>query len=730
MGSCLLCSQIGPSSTGASSGDLNSIVDMQTLQEVYWSAPGALLEAGGATLMCSYAQINGVPACQYQPLFDTVRKLYNSTAIIMSDWLATHSTADSAVAGLDWEMPLGVYFGQPLYDAVYVAKNLSEAYINLKLAHILSKYDEFGLLNNTTPAVGTIADDVKLADAAVAYDIAVRSGVLLKNNGALPVPSNTKLAVIGPNGLQWSHGTNFAERAYGFPDRQISPLEALQKRTNNANIPNAVGIDQEGTLIPATSLKTLNGTQGLSRNDTTGGTAVDSQIDFDGSTALPANRSYEWRGQINAPTAGVYTISLQRKIPSHAGKTDADYGLVFAIGSLSVNGSTVASGYRLLGDGGVRPWSNSIATRHGWDNIKATVYLSAGWHDFSATIVGLLQQPISLRLCWVTPEQRETNIQTAVDLAKGVDTPLVFAFANAPSQVAMTLDDGMDELVSRVAAANSKTVVVLQNSEPVAMPWLGSVSAVLEMMYPGQESSNAIADLILGTRSPQGRLPVTYPTSVNTSLTRNPAYPGRVATADGNATFSEGVNVGYRWYKYSNTPVLFPFGHGLTYTTFSYSHLAVSTPQGQSQGAWRSWGSWGVRPSRGWGPGGWSQSNYQGPSDCSALPADADVVFSVSFTITNTGRTSGVEVPQVYIGPPTNAAAAYPGVQFAAISLVGFDNVEVASGKSVQVNIGIPKKQLSFYNIKNDSWEFARGQRDVWVGKSVNDIVLSGTVKL
>lgn len=94
--------QIGPSSTGASAGDLNSIVDMQTLQEVYWSAPGALLEAGAATLMCSYARVNGVPACQYQPLFDTVRDLYNSTAIVMSDWTATHSTGPSIMAGLDW----------------------------------------------------------------------------------------------------------------------------------------------------------------------------------------------------------------------------------------------------------------------------------------------------------------------------------------------------------------------------------------------------------------------------------------------------------------------------------------------------------------------------------------------------------------------------------------------------------------------------------------------------
>lgn len=240
--------QIGPSSTGASGDDTNSIVDMQTLQEVYWSAPGALLEAGAATAMCSYARVNGVPACQYQPLFDTVRGIYNSSAIVMSDWTATHSTEESIVAGLDWEMPAAVYFGEILYDSVYVTKNISETYINRALGIILNQYGAFGLLDgNQTNVTSQIQEDVKLADAAIAYDIAVRSGVLLKNNDqALPLANNESFAVIGPNGLQYSHGTNFAERAYGFPDREVSPLDAILSRTGRSDVPTAVGVDQEG----------------------------------------------------------------------------------------------------------------------------------------------------------------------------------------------------------------------------------------------------------------------------------------------------------------------------------------------------------------------------------------------------------------------------------------------------------------------------------------------------
>ncbi|KAF2120049.1 glycoside hydrolase superfamily [Lophiotrema nucula] len=679
--------QIGPSSTGASNGDINSVVDMQTLQEVYWSAPGALLEVGAATLMCSYAQVNGVPACQYKPLFDTVRNMYNSSAIVVSDWGATHSTADSITAGLDLEMPSGTWYGDPLYNSIYTAKNLSATYLDRAVARILNQYDRFGLLDgNTTTVASPISSEVELDHAALSYEIAVKSGVLLKNdNHTLPLLRTDSLAVIGPNGVQYSHGTNFAERAYGFPDRQISPLEALRNRTGREDIPSAVGIDQEGTLIPASALQSLDGTQGLTRNDSSKATSIDSTVDFSRDRALPANRTYEWRGFLNAPESGIYTISLQRAIPSAAGKHNPDYGNIFAIGSLSVNRSAIAAGYRLFGDGGVRPWSNSITTRDGWDNIKATVHLEAGQHNISASIIGLLQQPVSVRLCWVTPSQRETNIQTAVSLAATVKTPLLFAFANSPAQLAMTLDDSQDELVSRVVAANPDTVLILNNAEPITMPWLSSVPAVLEMFYPGQEGSLATIDLLLGNRHPAGRLPVTYPSSLNTSLTRNPLFPERVATPDGNATFSEGVNVGYRWYTHTKTHVLFPFGYGLSYTTFKYSDLSIRTH------------------------------------------SKNDALVIVSFCITNTGSKASNAVPQLYLGPPVSNTYG-SSIQFASIALAGFANVDLAPGETKNVKISVSRRSLSFYNVVTEAWELVRGERKVWVGKDVQDLVLEGSV--
>ncbi|RLN73010.1 hypothetical protein BBJ28_00022535 [Nothophytophthora sp. Chile5] len=706
-GSMANAKQIGPSSTGASAGDTNSVVDLQTLQEVYWVAPGTLLqEANAATLMCSYAQINGIPACQYEPLFDTMRNDYNSSAIVMSDWGATHSTAESLIAGMDLEMPTGSYY-DALYDYIYVSQNLSESYLNRAAGHILAKYDEFGLLDTTTCGSSPLPADVIEQHAQLSYDIAVKSGILLKNeNNALPLKTGASIAVIGPNGVQYTHGTNFAERAYGIPERQVSTLQALQSRLGE-DVAHTVGVDQEGSIIPSTHLRDLDGKPGLSRNDTLGGNATDVDVYFTGTSALPRNASYTWQGQMYAETEGYYTISFARGIPNWENHTNPDYGSIFALGSLTINGTDVADGYRLYGDGGVKPWSNSIATRDNWDNIKAYVYLEAGWVDIEAYIVGLIDEPTSVRLSWVTPTQRAANIQEAVDIAQEVDVPIVFAFANSPAEVGLTLDDGLDELIAKVAAVNPNTVVVLNNAEPVLMPWLGSVAAVLEMLYPNQEGGWATADLLLGNKNPQGRLPVTYPSSLNSSMTRNPDYAERVDTESGNATFSEGLNNGYRWYTHTNTSVLFPFGFGLTYTSFDYS-----SPNFQTSGSAQTTGNTG--------------KHYE----VSCSPDNAEAVFSVSFTVTNTGSVDGVEVPQVYIGPPTDAATAYPDVQFASIALVGFANVELGAGESTTVTIGVREKQLSYYNVNTSSWELATGARPIYVAKDVEDVMFGGMVQI
>ncbi|KAG2521676.1 hypothetical protein BBO99_00005861 [Phytophthora kernoviae] len=232
-------------------------------------------------------------------------------------------------------------------------------------------------------------------------------------------------------------------------------------------------------------------------------------------------------------------------------------------------------------------------------------------------------------------------------------------FQTLASETALTFDDGLNELMEKAAAANLSTVVVLNNAEPVLIPWLDDVSAVLEMMCPNQEGGWAADDLLLGNNNPQGRLPVTYPASLDSTMTHNPCYPERVAMSSGNATFSEGLNNSYCWYVHTNTSVLFPIGYGLSYTSFYYSNPNFHT---------------------------------------STLAQQSDIDF----------KCASVEVPQVYIGPPSNAVTTYPNAQLAATALVEFANVELGAGDSTTASIDIREKQLSFYNVNTTDWELAK----------------------
>jgi beta-glucosidase len=164
-----------------------------------------------------------------------------------------------------------------------------------------------------------------------------------------------------------------------------------------------------------------------------------------------------------------------------------------------------------------------------------------------------------------------------------------------------------NKLIAAVAAANPKTIVVLKSGSAMLMPWLNSVAAVLEAWYPGEEDGNAVAEILFGDVNPSGKLPLTFPKSVQDTVGRDPAeYPGDGHTVQ----YSEGLEVGYRWYQLHKAEPLFPFGFGLSYTTFSYSSLTVVAGRAGMHTA------------------------------------------TVRFRVTNTGKRQGAEVAQVYVGFP------------------------------------------------------------------------------
>ncbi|OOQ90978.1 hypothetical protein PEBR_01999 [Penicillium brasilianum] len=616
---------------------------MANTKQIGPTSSGAM-DAGVATMMCSYAQVNGVPSCQHQELMNyTVRGDYGFKGIVMSDWGATHSTAPSIEAGLDWEMGFQIYYADPLYDDVYVHRNLSEAYVDRTLHRILSTYDRFGLIGQNRTALDMVPNP-------------------------LPQTNITELAVIGPAAFQYNHGAGFAERAYGIPSRLKSSLDAIQDITGNDHILTSDGVDVHGSTIPAGYLLQENGQQGLVRTNSLGETSVDPQINFSGDSALPGNTSYNWAGFLKANETGYYRISLHRRLPHvDGGLNNSDHVDVETVHSFTVNG-TAFDGHRLL------------------SNVGTDVYLTAGLHNITVSVTKVFGDPIEVRLNWVTPTQREQNIREAEKIASNVEVPIVFAHSNSPADVRMQLNHGFDELISRLAAINPKTVKVLNNADPVLMPWLDQVSSVLWMVNPGQEGGRATASLLFGDHNPQGKSTITYPQSVNDTVTRNPKYPERMATKSGTAIFSEGINSAYRWYLSTNTSVLFPFGYGLSYTSFKYSNLDIQKKSGST--------------------------------------------FQISVHITNTGSRPGVEIPQLYIGPPENAGSKYPGYQFAVSTLVGFDDLSIASGATKSANYVISERQLSFWRQSDRSWVLARRKRSVWVGNDAETRVLVGQIEV
>ncbi len=282
----------------------------------------------------------------------------------------------------------------------------------------------------------------------------------------------------------------------------------------------------------------------------------------------------------------------------------------------------------------------------------------------------------------------------AAALAKSADVAIVFAYqweSEGMDLDSLSLPENQDELIAKVAAANPHTIVVIESGTAVTMPWVDQVSAILEAWYAGSRGADAVANVIFGDVNPSAKLPMTFPKSEadlpHPTLVKPPKVTvdadreGWKRIAEGLPAFpvnyNEGVKVGYKWYDAENKPVLFPFGYGLSYTTYSYSNLKV-TP--------------GEKP-------------------------------RVTFTVTNTGNRAGAEVAQVYASLP--AAAAEPPKR-----LVGFSKVKLNAGESKEVTIEVDLKYLSIFNVEHNGWQLLPGDYGFMVGGSSQSLPLKQSVSL
>ncbi|MDX6389252.1 MAG: beta-glucosidase [Streptosporangiaceae bacterium] len=271
-----------------------------------------------------------------------------------------------------------------------------------------------------------------------------------------------------------------------------------------------------------------------------------------------------------------------------------------------------------------------------------------------------------------------TNQASAVSLAQSSSVAIVFASDNYGNEehdsTTLSLPNSQDALISAVAAANPHTIVVLNDNSAILMPWRSQVAGVFEGFYDGQEWGAAIAALLFGDVNPSGKLPVTFPTSLAAVPASTTAqWPGTNSTVQ----YSEGLDVGYRWYDAQNVTPLFPFGYGLSYTTFSYSNLTAG-----------------------------ALSNGQA---------------TVTATVTNTGSRAGTDVAQLYAGDP--ASVGEPPHQ-----LKGFQRVTLTPGASATVTFTVTARDLAHWDTTSNAWIATAGSYQILVGDSSRSLPLSGSV--
>ncbi len=648
----------------------SSNVDERTLHEIYMPAFQAAIQQGNVgAVMCSYNKVNDIYACE-QPsmLSDVLRAQWNFPGFVMSDWGATHSTLQSASAGLDMQMADASYYGSALQTAEQNGQ-VSMQTIDTMVHRILRTMFALGLFDHPSNGgpgsnVATAAHDQLTASAAE------QGTVLLQNTGnILPLggAALSSLAVIGSDASTAPYIAGDGS-AHVKASTLVTPLQGITSRAGSGvHVQYAEGVTADGgePAIASQYLTPSAGSgSGLSgqfyNNMTLSGspvlTRVDAQVNFNwggnspGSGVAASGWSAKWTGTITAPQTGTYTFSLTSDDGSR----------------LYINGQLVIDNWR---DQGSHTQTATIALTAGQSYpIEADYYQNGGLSNMT--------------LGWLLPDGSNSPLNQAVALAKSSSVAVVFANdqeSEGSDRSNLNLPFNQDQLISAVAQANPNTVVVLNTGAPVLMPWLSKVKGVLEAWYPGQEDGNAIAAVLFGDVNPSGKLPMTFPASSSQVPANTQAqYPGN----NDESSYSEGLDVGYRYYDANNLTPLFPFGYGLSYTSFSYSNLSISPTSGTFNDA-----------------------------------------VTVSASVTNTGSRTGADVAQLYVGFPSSAGEP-PKI------LKAFQKVTLAPGQSQTVSFHLNASAFSYWDTTAHNWVVPQGTFRLMVGDSSRTLPLQGSYQV
>ncbi|MFI7400342.1 beta-glucosidase [Streptomyces sp. NPDC049541] len=614
-------------------------VDEQTMHEIELRGFEAAVGAGVGAVMGAYNKVNGTFSCENKTLLtDILRDRWGFDGWGMTDWFAAHSTVAAITAGLDMEMPDGTHFGTALKSAVQ-SGSVPERYVDRSVRRILSVMDRFGLLDGSAPPR---PDRDAPAGAAVALEVAKAGATLLRNEQhTLPLARGGTVAVIGPTGtLPFVSGGG---SAHVVPDHADSPLDAIKSRAGKATY--ALGEDLYGKPVPPSALSPAFNSEGQ---------------------GVDAGKVWTYDGTLTVPEDDEWTFVLHfSSAPTARPKVLLDGTELFP----------QASGYGEFFTGGL-----VSAAPDGLSVRRRTLTLAKGAHTLKITAQGGADG-LLFRLRRSTGATRAQDVAEAVRAARAARDVVLFAYEDATEgqdRTTIALPGHQRQLIEAVTAANPRTTVVLNTSSSTSMPWLRRTGAVLQMYYPGQEGAAATAAVLYGECDPGGRLTQSFP--VDDEHHPVAGDPRRYPGVDGTEEYSEGIHVGYRWYDAEGVRPLFPFGHGLSYTSFSYEDLRARRTRGG---------------------------------------------IEVSFTVRNTGRREGVAVPQVYVGPSPDLR-----LDQAVRVLGGYRRLTLRAGERRRIAVEVTARTLSSWDAKRHDWVLGTGRRTVWVGASSRDLRLRTNVNV
>lgn len=637
-------------------------VGERALREIYLPAFEAAVKEGHAwSVMSSYNQINGCKASANRYLMvDVLKKCWGFDGALISDWGGIQDTAGPLNAGNDLEMPGGEYMTHDRVSAALKRGEVSQAAIDESVHRVLRMIIRVGLLDAPMKPDHSVVNSPE--HRSLALKAATEGIVLLKNSKNI-LPLNDQkvrsIACIGNAAVNWEIGAAGSPQVTPF--YSVSALEGIQKRAGKAIQVNYSSGSRDGAPIPRNALRfgeeaglhaeyfkgrNLEGTPVLVRTDP--------QIQFDwsdkppGQGMSPSDYSVRWTGSLIPPASGKYKLILA-----------ADDGC-----RLYLDGKLLIDHWV---DSGAIPQVAEVDFVAGKSRELRVEYFQHGGQAVA-------------RLDWA--RVGDGPYADAIEAARKSDVAVVFVSTKgtegeASDRDSMSLPNDQDDLIRAVAAANKNVIVVLNNGTPVLMPWLNRVPGLIEAWFPGEEGGNALAAILFGDSNPSGKLPTTFGA-------RREDYPdfGNYPGLNGHVHYKEGIYVGYRHFDKAKIEPLFPFGHGLSYTRFEYSHPRLSQD---------------------------------------SLTTNGTVALTVD--IKNTGSRAGAEVVQLYVHDPAKKDKPVR-------ELKGFNRVELSPGETRTVRFNLEPRALSYCDVVGKQWKAGAGTYDLQIGASSRDIRLKVPLRL